>query len=275
MFSRDNNPPPSRWEWIRSATVILLVLNVIAFVVQKWLSPAWLNDRYLELSLRGITTRFFLAAVDLSIHAWKLDAFDFELLGIVCLWPRRLNGQSGKRAFCSCISPAESSADCSKCWRRCFGLNILAARLFRPWALRPLSWAVIAAFAMLFPNQRLVLLLFYVIPIKMRAKTLIWLVLLVTAFGISFPLAQLEISARRQRRALRPFGRHPDRPGFQPVLFVEIPATANPGRSKGPFFSANTCVGNHGNRGNKNSVEMSHLHGYCHHDGTGRSILHA
>jgi membrane associated rhomboid family serine protease len=48
---------------------------------------------------------------------------------------------------------------------------------------------VVATFAMLFPEQRLVLLLLYVIPINLRAKSLIWLILLITALGISFPLA--------------------------------------------------------------------------------------
>lgn len=47
-------------------------------------------------------------------------------------------------------------------------------------------FGVVAAFAMLFPDQRLVMLLFFVLPINMRAKTLLWVVLIITALGISF-----------------------------------------------------------------------------------------
>src|SRR5262249_50196725 len=48
-------------------------------------------------------------------------------------------------------------------------------------------YGVVAAFAMLFPDQRLVMLLFYVIPINMRAQSLLWVILVITALGIISP----------------------------------------------------------------------------------------
>jgi membrane associated rhomboid family serine protease len=47
-------------------------------------------------------------------------------------------------------------------------------------------FGVVAAFAMFFPEQPLVMLLFFVIPVKMRAKSLLWFLLVISAYGISF-----------------------------------------------------------------------------------------
>jgi membrane associated rhomboid family serine protease len=80
-------------------------------------------------------------------------------------------------------------------------LQVLAAVLwphyFKPYEVSVGASAgifgVVASFAMLFPEQRLVMLLFYVIPINMRAKSLLWFVLVITALGISFPDSRLAL----------------------------------------------------------------------------------
>jgi membrane associated rhomboid family serine protease len=46
---------------------------------------------------------------------------------------------------------------------------------------------VVAVFAMLYPDRRMTLLLFFVIPVNLRAKSLLWLMLMITALGIAFP----------------------------------------------------------------------------------------
>ncbi|HEY2084023.1 MAG TPA: rhomboid family intramembrane serine protease [Verrucomicrobiae bacterium] len=80
-------------------------------------------------------------------------------------------------------------------------LQVLAAVLW-PHYFRPTEasvgasagiFGVVASFAMLFPEQRLVMLLFYVIPINMRAKSFLWVVLVITALGISFPDSKLAL----------------------------------------------------------------------------------
>ena len=52
---------------------------------------------------------------------------------------------------------------------------------------------VTAAFALLFPHQQLILLLFYVIPIKLRAQSLLGIILVLTGLGISFHNSRLAI----------------------------------------------------------------------------------
>ena len=118
-----------------------------------------------------------MAVVKLSIHAWAsgartADASAFELLGVVCFWTRSRVG-CGQTAFSAPvfrernrrgIVPGKRLGIVQ--WPQYFGGSTVGASAG--------VMGVIAAFAMLFPDQQLVLLLFYVIPIKLRAKTLLW-----------------------------------------------------------------------------------------------------
>jgi membrane associated rhomboid family serine protease len=45
---------------------------------------------------------------------------------------------------------------------------------------------VMAAFAMLFPHQQLIMLLFFVVPLKLRAISLLGIILVMTGLGIAF-----------------------------------------------------------------------------------------
>jgi membrane associated rhomboid family serine protease len=49
------------------------------------------------------------------------------------------------------------------------------------------AFALVAAFATLFPNHLITLLLFFVIPVSLRARTLLWLSLALAVFGILVP----------------------------------------------------------------------------------------
>jgi membrane associated rhomboid family serine protease len=49
------------------------------------------------------------------------------------------------------------------------------------------AFGLIAAFAMLFPSRELMMLLFFVIPIRMRAKTLLILLFVIALMGVVFP----------------------------------------------------------------------------------------
>ena len=48
-------------------------------------------------------------------------------------------------------------------------------------------FGIVASFTMLFPEQPLLMLLFFVIPVKMRAKSLLAFLLVATGLGISYP----------------------------------------------------------------------------------------
>ena len=46
---------------------------------------------------------------------------------------------------------------------------------------------------MLYPTQQLIMLLFFVIPLKMRAQSLLALLLVLTGLGIAFPKSVLAV----------------------------------------------------------------------------------
>ena len=49
------------------------------------------------------------------------------------------------------------------------------------------AFGLVAGFTVLYPNQRLLLLLFFVIPLAMRARTLLWLSIALAALGMVYP----------------------------------------------------------------------------------------
>ena len=53
------------------------------------------------------------------------------------------------------------------------------------------AFGLVAAFAVLFPRQRLLLLLFFIIPIAMRARTLLWVSIAFAVFGIIVPFGNI------------------------------------------------------------------------------------
>ncbi|HEX4644690.1 MAG TPA: hypothetical protein VH598_03705, partial [Verrucomicrobiae bacterium] len=54
---------------------------------------------------------------------------------------------------------------------------------------------LVAAFASLFPEQRLLMLLFFVIPIAMRARTLLWVSVALSVLGMLIPYGEIARAA--------------------------------------------------------------------------------
>ena len=166
-----------------SATVVLVALNIIAFLVQTKIIPDSIDEQYLELSLRGL----------LHGYVWQLLTYQFMHGGWVHLlvncWALFVFGRGVEwtvgRArflvlyFCGGIVGGLFQMGAAFVWPDTFGGATVGASAG--------IFGVVAAFAMLFPNQRLIMLLFFILPINMRAKTLLWVVLGLTALGISFP----------------------------------------------------------------------------------------
>jgi membrane associated rhomboid family serine protease len=171
--------------WWQSATIILVVLNVIAFLFQSKVIPPTINETFLELSPEGL----------LHGYIWQLLSYQFMHGGWMHLllncWGLFVFGRGvewtvGKGRFLllyfiSGVIGGLFQVLAGVLWPQFYSGSTVGASAG--------VMGVIATFAMLFPNQGLVLFLFYVIPIKMRAKTLVWLLLVFTAVGISFPHA--------------------------------------------------------------------------------------
>jgi membrane associated rhomboid family serine protease len=191
LSDRDYMRQPARqWKW--SATIVLIVLNIAAFLFQTKVLPPSIDETYLELSLNGLRHGF----------VWQLLTYQFMHAG----WPhlllncwalfvfgRGVEWSVGKTRFLFMYFSAGVVG----------GLfQMLASLLWPGYFGGPASgvvgasagiFGVVASFAMLFPDQRLIMLLFFVIPINMRAKSLLWFELVLTALGISFPNSRLAL----------------------------------------------------------------------------------
>ena len=184
---RDTQPPVHRGKW--SATIVLVVLNIIAFCLQYTLLPRLTDPGYLALSSWGLKHGY----------VWQLLTYQFMHGGpahlILNCWALYVFGRGVEWAvgktrfvilyFCSGIIGGLLQVAAALLWPDYFGGSVVGASAGVS--------GVIASFAMLFPEQHLVMLLFFVIPVNMRAKSLLWLVLAITALGIGFPASRLAL----------------------------------------------------------------------------------
>lgn len=187
---------PRRRSWL-SATIVLVAVNIIAYLVETRILDDEFVARYLELSLAGLmhgrvwqllTYQFLHGGwLHLLLNCWALFVFGRDVEWAVGI-PRFLT-----LYFCSGIIGGLFQMAATFLWPQYFGGPEYAAYEGVVGASAGV-FGVIAAFAMLFPNQQLVMLLLYVIPVKIRAKSLLWLILLITAVGISFPKSRLALT---------------------------------------------------------------------------------
>jgi len=63
------------------------------------------------------------------------------------------------------------------------------------------AFGLVAAFAVLYPERLLTLLLFFIIPVNLRAKFLLWFSGLVALFGVAFPKAVFEATGANMANA--------------------------------------------------------------------------
>ena len=170
-----------RFRW--SVTLTLVVVLVIAFIAQRYLLPNSVDWDDLALSLDGIKKG----------HVWQLLTFQFMHAGWLHLlfnaWTLYMFGREvewtlGKAKFLALYFSSGIIGGLFQLlagffWPHYFGGGVLGASAG--------IFGVVAAFAMLFPEQMLTMLLFFVIPINMKAKVLLFISLGITALGIAFP----------------------------------------------------------------------------------------
>ena len=189
-MSPDQDETQPRRRSLLSATVVLVALNVIAYVVQTTVPPKVI-DHYFALSLGGIFHGYF----------WQLLTYQFMHGGwlhlILNCWALFIFGRVvewtvGKTRFLTVYFLSGI-----------FGglLQVLACFLW-PHYFNPHEptvgasagvFGIMACFAMLYPDQQLIMLLFFVIPLKMRAQSLLALMLVLTGLGIAFPKSVLAV----------------------------------------------------------------------------------
>lgn len=173
-------------------TIILLALNVAVFAFQYYLlprmAPSWVDYRFTEtfaLSLDGLraghlwqlVTYQFLHGSPLHIFAnsWAIFIFGRVVEARMGAWRMLviylLSGIAG-----GLVQMLGSGL-----WPGLFGDEpIIGASAS--------AYGLVAAFVTLFPSQRLLMLLFFILPISMRARTLLKLSVWFSLLGILYPI---------------------------------------------------------------------------------------
>jgi membrane associated rhomboid family serine protease len=183
QYMKSASPHGQRWP----LTYVLMAVITACFVVQAFLARhlgfgLWMGE-YLALSLEGLRRGFL----------WQLLTFQFlhgGLLHIICnlivlyFFGRALEEHLGRKRFLRLYLASGVVGGL---------LQMLFAAMF-PGAFGGAVvgasagvFGLVAAFATLFPDRTLTLLLFFVIPVSMRARTLLWLSLALAVFGIVIP----------------------------------------------------------------------------------------
>jgi membrane associated rhomboid family serine protease len=162
-----------------SATIVLLIVNAVVFVLQQIFDLRHL----FALSVEGLSRGYI----------WQLITFQFLHGGlfhllvnliIIYFFGRSLEEVLGRKSF---LTLYLGSGVVGGLFEILFGLVFPGPFAIYVVGASAGALGLIAAFAAMFPERQLTLLLFFIIPISMRAKTLLWISLGLALFGILFP----------------------------------------------------------------------------------------
>ncbi len=173
-----------QWSW----TVALLAAYAVVFVVNNLVMAQFFprNDffyRYLALSVEGIeqgcvwqlVTYQFLHAgwMHILLNSWAIFVFGREVEAV-------LGGRKFLAlVFSSGIVGGVFQVLVALLWPEYFGGAVVGASAC--------AFGLVAAFAMIFPERELTMLILFVIPVHMRAKTLLAVSAVLALTGFAFP----------------------------------------------------------------------------------------
>jgi membrane associated rhomboid family serine protease len=171
----------------RSTTILLILVNVGAFIAQCILygtyPPNPLPNDYFALSLNGLRHGY----------VWQLVTFQFMHSGILhlllnCLaifmFGREVEEALGRNKYLLLYFSSGIIGGLAQCAAGLVFGGLFAAPVVGASAG---GFGLIAAFATLFPERPLTLLLFFIVPVSMRAKFLLLFCALLAIFGVLFP----------------------------------------------------------------------------------------
>ncbi len=186
----------------RSATVMLLVANAVAFVLEcahYGYPPRFPRGDYLALSWAGLSQGY----------VWQLITFQFLHGGLLHLlfncWAIYIFGRELEQAlgvkrfltlyFASGVFGGLVQALAGGLAEH-FGTTAWVLRFAAPTVGASAgAFGLLAAFAMLYPERPLMLLLFFVIPVSMRAKFLLLASVLLAVVGVLYPVSNMADAA--------------------------------------------------------------------------------
>jgi len=170
---------------IWSATVVLLVVNVVAFILQNVLYrfSSFPVDGWFALSVGGLRHGF----------VWQLLTYQFMHGGLLHLllncWAiyvfgREVEEALGRKSFLTLYFTSGVIGGLFQVLAEVLLPGMFSAQVVGASAG---AFGLVAAFAVLYPERPLMLLLFFIIPVNMRAKFLLLFSALLAVFGIVFP----------------------------------------------------------------------------------------
>jgi membrane associated rhomboid family serine protease len=177
-----------------SFTIVLLIVCVIVFLIECAVCgypPQFAPGNYFALSVEGLrhgyvwqllTYQFMHAGVlHILLNGWAIFVFGRvieETLG----WKKFLTLYLSSGVFggiCQVLA--------ALFWPKLFGGPVVGASAG--------AFGLVAAFAVLFPERELTLLLFFIIPIRLTAKMLLILSAVLAGAGLAFPISNIANAA--------------------------------------------------------------------------------
>jgi membrane associated rhomboid family serine protease len=183
--------PSYRSPW--SVTTMLLAVNVVAFVLElvRYGYPLrFPADDYFALSVGGLRQGF----------VWQLVTYQFMHGGwlhlllncwAIYFFGRAVEETLGWKSF---LTLYLSSGVIGGLFQALAGVLLDGAFAAPVVGASAGAFGLVAAFAVLYPDRPLTLLLFFIIPVNLRAKFLLLFSALLAVFGILFPWAMGNIA---------------------------------------------------------------------------------
>jgi membrane associated rhomboid family serine protease len=183
--------PTFKFSW--SATVVLLMVNVVAFIVQSAVDrfSNFHTDDWFALSVEGLRHGY----------VWQLLTYQFMHGGwlhlllncwMIYVFGREVEDTLGRNRF---LTLYFTSGVIGGLFQSLAGVLLGGAFAAPVVGASAGASGLLAAFATLYPERPLMLLLFFIIPVSMRAKFLLLFGALVTLFGIIFPTGNIAHAA--------------------------------------------------------------------------------
>ena len=183
--------PAFKMRW--SATMALLVVNVVAFILQSAVErfSNFPTNAWFALSVEGLRHGY----------AWQLLTYQLMHGGLLHLvlncwmiyvFGREVEETLGRNSF---LTLYFTSGVIGGLFQALAGVLLGGAFALPVVGASAGASGLLAAFATLYPERPLMLLLFFIIPVSMRAKFLLLFGGVVTLFGLVFPTGNIAHAA--------------------------------------------------------------------------------
>jgi membrane associated rhomboid family serine protease len=183
--------PAFQFRW--SATVALVVVNVVAFIIQSAV------ERFSNIP----TNAWFALSVEGLRHgfAWQLLTYQFMHGGVIHLllncWAIYIFGREVEETLgrLNFLTLYFTSGVIGGLFQALAGVLLGGAFAVPTVGASAGAFGLVAAYATLYPERPLMMLLFFIIPVNMRAKFLLLFSGLLSVFGIVFHMDNIAHAA--------------------------------------------------------------------------------